>query len=275
MSEAYATERVAVDDASLERCAAMLRVVFPAAGYDAELLRWQYRDNPSGTIVGCNAIAADGSIAAHYVVQPLEALVDGRSERGALSFNTATHPEHQGKGLFTKLGALTYAAAAAEGYGFVVGVANANSTPGFTRKLGFALVSPLRARVGIALRPRRLGEAAFERTWTAQTARWRAGRPRSRYRSVGDTLYAPAHEPFVRAVLARDPLFAGLRHDALGMRPVDLYLGLEPGGAPPGIEIPQRFRPSPLNFIFLDLSGRGRSLAGDAVRFRSIDFDPY
>jgi GNAT superfamily N-acetyltransferase len=271
----YSFERVVVDDASLERCADLLCAVFPGAHFTAELLRWQYRDNPSGTIVGWNAIAPDGSIAAHYVVQPLEASIEGRDERGALSFNTATHPAHQGKGLFTELGRRTYESAAAEGYAHVVGVANANSTPGFTRKLGFALVRPLEARLGFRLRPPERAAVTYERTWSDATARWRATRPGAPYRSVGNALYAATPQPMIRALLACGPAFRGTASGGIGLRPFDLWLGLEPGGPPPGARIPQRFRPSPLNFIFLDLSGRARSLAADAVRFRAADFDPY
>lgn len=271
----YAFERVAVDDASLERCATLLNAAFPGARITAAMLRWQYRENPFGTIVGWNAIASDGSLAAHYVVQPLAGAIDGRPERGALSFNTATHPAHQGKGLFTELGGRTYASAADEGYGYVVGVANANSTPGFTRKLGFTLVRQLDARMGVGLRVRARGPAGFERTWSPQTARWRAANPVGRYRSVGDTLFAVAKQPLVRAVLATGEPFRSVADTPLGFRPLELWLGLEPARRPPGIEIPPRFRPSPLNFIFLDLSGRSRRLDPDFVRFRAIDFDPY
>ncbi len=164
----YRFERVAVDDDSLARYAAMLNETFSDGRFTAELLRWQYRDNPAGHIIGWNAVAPDGSIAAHYVIQRLDAQVDGSPERGALSFNTATHPAHQGKGLFTELGHRTYASAAEEGCGYVVGVANANSTPGFTRKLGLTLVRPLDARVGVCLHPREEYSVAFERRWSPQ-----------------------------------------------------------------------------------------------------------
>ncbi|HTD34284.1 MAG TPA: GNAT family N-acetyltransferase [Candidatus Elarobacter sp.] len=271
----YTFERVAVDDPSLERSAALLRAVFPSAHYTAELLRWQYRDNPAGAIIGWNAVAGDGSLAAHYVVQPLDARLDGVAERGALSFNTATHPAHQGKGLFTELGRRTYASAAEAGYGHVVGVANANSTPGFTRKLGFALVAQLHARIGLRTAPGEDAAAAYERTWTPASAAWRAANPHGRYRAVGDRLYAATPQPLIRALLARGRAFENTASDSLGFRPIDLWLGLEPGGTPPGVDIPARLRPSPLNFIFLDLRGANRAVPRDGVRFRAADFDPY
>ncbi len=204
----YEFRRIEPTDAYLERCARMLMEVFPHGTYSAESLRWQYRDNPAGTVVGHDAIAPDGTIAGHYVLQPLVARVDGVVERGLLSFNTATHPAHQGKGLFTALAERSYTAAASSGYGFVVGVANANSTPGFTRRLGFTLVCALQALVGVRLRTDESRSAQFERTWDDASAAWRAARPNARYRSVGDALYAATPTTGIRALLAHGPLFA-------------------------------------------------------------------
>ena len=41
------------------------------------------------------------------------------------------------------------------------------------------------------------------------------------------------------------------------------------------INIPMRFRPSPLNLIFKNLSGAGWKLDIDNIRFNTIDFDAY
>ena len=274
-SAQYEFRRIEPTDAYLERCAQMLMEVFPHGTYSAESLRWQYRDNPAGTVVGHDAIAPDGTIAGHYVLQPLAARVDGAVERGLLSFNTATHPAHQGKGLFTALAERSYTAAASSGYGFVVGVANANSTPGFTRRLGFTLVCALQALVGLRLRTGESGSAQFERTWDDASAAWRAARPNARYRSVGDALYAATPTTGIRALLAHGPLFARRAAAELGLRPIDLWIGLEPGRQPAGIRVPDRFRPSPLNLIWLDLTTKARRLDPGAVRFRAADFDPY
>jgi GNAT superfamily N-acetyltransferase len=271
----YAFEPVGIDDVSIERSAALLNVVFPHAAFTAASVRWQYRDNPAGSIIGWNAVAPDGSLAAHYVVQPLEAIIDGEREHGALSLNTATHPGHQGKGLFTELARRTFESAAQEGCRHVVGVANANSTPGFTRKLGFMLVAPLDSRIGFALTPREEKPAGYERVWSREEVAWRAARPGTRYRSVRSTLYASMPQPFLRAVLATGSPFSGVTHASLGFRPVDVWIGLEPSGSPGGVRIPRRLRPSPLNFIFLDISGAGRVVAAETVRFRALDFDPY
>ena len=108
-------------------------------------------------IVIVGADAWDGErLAAHYVTCPMEAVVEGRVAKGLLSLNTATHPDYQGRGLFTTLAQAAYAQGAAAGYEFVVGVANANSTPGFLKRLEFQHEARLQA--GLLLRrPARLG----------------------------------------------------------------------------------------------------------------------
>ena len=128
-------------------------------------------------MVGYNAWEA-GRLAAHYACVPAHVHALGAPRRALLSLNTATHPEFQGRGLFTKLADHTYAAAAASGFELVYGAANASSTPGFVRKLGFQLVAPLDSRIGAGRLgridwPRAQAQAAFARSWSEPELAWR------------------------------------------------------------------------------------------------------
>ena len=130
-------------------CRRLLRLVFPSAVHFTEnYLDWEYNQNPAGKAVGFNAYH-DHELAGHYVTLPLRARLFGSDVSGLLSLNTATHPNHQGNGLFTKLAEHTYARARDLRFEFVIGVANANSTHGFVNKLGFQLVGRLSAKVGL------------------------------------------------------------------------------------------------------------------------------
>ena len=74
---------------------------------------------------------------------PIE-LADGDQPfTGALSLNTAVHERARGGGVFTRLAEETYDKARVRGIRVVVGVANANSTPGFVKRLGFTSIGPL------------------------------------------------------------------------------------------------------------------------------------
>jgi len=276
------------DDAALAQYVALFAACFPGTGkFTLDYLRWLYADNPDGVVVGYDAW--DGArLAAHYVCVPGMATVGGETVRVLLSLNTATHPDYQGKGLFTRLAALTYDSGREQGYDAVYGVANSNSTPGFIRKLGFQLVRPLEARVGVGgvgTPPHGQGAAvSFERTRSPAALAWRCANPdnpvRMRRRGAAWQFEAAA------LGLARAygelalPDGAGWRATdvPLGWTPARLYLGLVPDGEraflcyPP---IPERVRPSPLNLIYRSLSGRVERLDPAAIRFSFLDFDAY
>jgi len=281
--EAYELRPVTVDEDTLGRMAALLRTAFPgAAHYTEDVLRWQYKENPAGAAVGFNAWLGE-ELAGHYVALPHKALVNGVSEAGLLSLNTATHPAHQGKGLFTRLAKATYTHAAEAGFGFVVGVANANSTHGFTKKLGFHLVSPLRAMIGVGPLPReRAADVRFAREWDPATLAWRLRHPAYSYtmkQERGQALVLSRRTQLgARYVLGRRGLAmtegAVPRERGNVLRKV--WIGLDPGMRWAGsafVNIPMRLRPSPLNLIFKDLTDQGRTLNPAHVRFDTMDFD--
>lgn len=274
------TKRITIDAGSIEREAALLRAVFPTAPqYSPEYLRWQYAENPDGAVVGFDAY--DGNtLAAHYATQPLVANVFGKTVRGLLSFNTATHPDYQGRGLFTRLASETYECAKSEGYEFVVGVANANSSPGFVRKLGFQLVAQLDARVGVGtIAYRSAPDLQFERVWSAQAAAWRIANPARGYCRVNGSLLADTGTAGIAAILTKRAMFQAAGASA-GFRlahPARAWVGLHPDASWRGasLPVPKRLRPSPLNLIYLDLTGAGKVLDAAAVFFETVDFDAY
>lgn len=258
---------------------------FPdAEKYRSEaFLHWQYRDNPLGLAVGTNVFSGT-SLAAHYVTLPMRAWFDGQERRGLLSLNTATHPKHQGRGLFTQLAERTYALGADQGFEFVVGVANANSTPGFLRKLGFQLVAPLDVRVGLG-RVRstsRDQECQFAGIWDADFLTWRLANPVVRYAAKREgaltDIFSRTHIPGIKAALGSVASNAVTETASLrrALQPLTLWIGLDTQRLQSGLlhELPERFKASPLNLIFRDLRGT-RSLRAEDCAFRLLDFDAY
>jgi GNAT superfamily N-acetyltransferase len=275
----HATRLLETDAVSLEAYRTLLGIT--SAPCEREYLRWLYGENPWGGAVGFNAYAGD-ELAAHYATIPVEAVLDGAPAKGLLSLNTATHPAHQGKGLFTRLAEQTYAHARELGYEFVVGVANANSTPGFTRKLGFQLVAPLDVLVGIGgFAASRDGDVGFALAWTEAALRWRIRRPHARYVATADEpaiVYAHAHRLGILAYLthAPRPLVAELPRPRR-TQPFRMWIGIDPHLRRRGVlaPLPDRLKPSPLNLIFRDLTARQRRLSRETARFTLLDFDAY
>lgn len=279
--------KIKTDDDSLRQYVDLLGLCFPSAKHlTLEYLRWLYVENPSGHAVGMDAFC-DNKLAAHYICVPSRVAVFGKPVTALLSLNTATHPDFRGKGLFTKLADATYTFATKLGYALVYGVANANSTPGFVRKLGFQLVSPLDAKLGMGRqfaidweRVRQTSE--FSCLWDAERLGWRVRNPSNPICSISRPHGKSEH--FARtdkkgiSVWCETPVSLPTSDvvppSALLPR---LFLGLNPKGTSKtrlSIPVPKLLRPSPLNFIVLPL-GESIKVSNDAVSFSFIDFDAY
>lgn len=281
-------ERCRFADTDLQAYARLFAACFPTATklHDVAYLRWLYTANPLGEAVGFNAIE-HGRLAAHYICTRARVAFDGRPVDALLSLNTATHPDFQGRGLFTRLAEATYEAGAQDGASFVYGVANANSTPGFLRKLGFALVEPLESRVGVGplgrFDWRRVAETArFRQDWTADYLAWRLGNPANpvTVRAAGEArmaLGAASGRMGIEA-WAEIPAPAGAAPPLQAPRaPLRVWLGLMPRGTGRfGLyrPLPQRLRPSPLNLIFKPLADGNALQAGESA-FSFLDFDAF
>jgi GNAT superfamily N-acetyltransferase len=282
-AEALAIRPAGTSPVQLAAYSSLLNAVFRTRKFTPEALAWRYRDNPAGAVVGADAWDGD-RLAAHYVTCPVEARIDGAPLRGLLSLNTATHPDYQGRGLFTRLAEAAYDQGAEAGFGFLIGVANASSTPGFLRKLAFQDVGRLHAGL-LAKPPRNLADTPvqYEGAWRPELLSWRLSNPEGRYVAArrGGLLgvWAETHLPFVRcaAFLSGVDLAPGAaRAPPLA---ASLFIGLEPRMALDRqgfIPIPERMRPSPLNLIWRALGPEApAALTRDAVAISFLDFDPY
>ena len=276
------------DAEALQQYCMLLAACFPGNDkFTPAYMTWLYADNPDGQAVGFDAWEGD-RLAAHYVCVPARARIEGREVKLLLSLNTATHPDFQGKGLFTKLAQQTYQAGAEQGFDGIYGVANANSTPGFVRKLGFQLVRPLEARVGsgrLHLGAASATPVSFERSWSTASLAWRCANPDNpiRHRHADATLQFAAQALGGTLVPAYAELSAaGLALPAavesFGLAPLRLFLGLAPDATANYWNyrsIPQRLRPSPLNLIYRSFNPAISALDPAAIRFSFLDFDAY
>ena len=253
--------------------------------FNFRYLDWLYRENPEGNAIGYNAYTSDNTLAAHYAVIPIKALLFGKVTRCLLSLNTATAPEAQGKGLFKKLANMSYADGKNLGFEAVIGVPNTNSTHGFIHSLGFTLVSQLDVRLsfGLPTIKKEDHEIDLKYFYDEENINWRLSNPNRLYysRSNQDSslIFADIGFPLrvILSVAHIDEVFRQTNlSDKHGFR---LFLWIGKGESfnwdgVMNIPIPKILRPSPLNFIFKDLT-KERTLSRDRIHFQAIDFDAY
>lgn len=96
--------------------------------------KWRYVENPFGNSI-IKLILDKEKLIGHYAVTPIDVQAQGKLHKAAFSMNTMTHPDYEGKGIFTYLAQETYKDAKQSGFTFVYGFPNRNSYYGFTRKL--------------------------------------------------------------------------------------------------------------------------------------------
>jgi hypothetical protein len=121
------------DDAGLR---ALFEACFPDSPKTrADVMRWQYWDNPFATPVSW-VYEDGGSIVAHYAGMPVPITVDGVPAVGAVGIDAATAPSHRGIGLFESLARAVYRDGGARGMPVTLCYPNANSLRGFVKAGG-------------------------------------------------------------------------------------------------------------------------------------------
>jgi hypothetical protein len=262
------------DDDSLKKYSNLLSKVFPGTSkYTFDFLKWQYRDNPLGEVVGFDAFY-NNDLVAHYVTIPTQFEKEGVDYQGLLSLNTATDSKFQGKGLFTNLASKTYELGLQKNYQFVIGVANQNSTPGFIKKLGFTLIAPLDAYIYLFSKdiPNNVS-AFFKSRLPEDSILWRTNNPSNEYLFANNKIYSKTDNKLIRAILSKEKLFTSAHS-----LPICFKLSIGLNNAPNTnmkFKIPDKLKPSPLNLIFKPLKSLNFNLDSRNIYFELLDFDAY
>lgn len=237
--------------------------------------RQWYLNNPNGKVISFNAFCGE-ELVAHYACIPYKMQIDGRIVTGLFDMATVTHPNHRGKGLFKKLAQTTYDYAKEQGFEFVLGVANANSFPGYMKYFPFTFVGQLDVKMGLGTRIKCDGEKTYSVYRDTEIFNWRLNTCRANYsrkenvllghyNSVVQTFMGSYSNSFLNETNAQDKHW--------GFRP-KLYVGLGAKFNSLFIKVPKFLKHSPFNLIFLDLTnGKLPPITKDNIFFQLFDFD--
>jgi hypothetical protein len=274
----------AATTAALPEIVALLDRVFPSRRPRAPDLEWQYLRNPAGPARYVNAYTESGQLVAHYAVLPTPPLADPPVAFAGsyFSLNTAVDPAAGVPGLMVATARALFQRLQQEGPTLVLGVANEKSYAGFVRMLGFRSLG----RLSLTLHaPGTLPLTSVPRALANDSAHlaWRTARP-------GVPSYADPKRGAVtvrrgyRGMPLEVVLSTGLPEDLVRPLPLSRVVAWTPRlyaafGSPVegGVTVPERFRPSPLQYIVRVL---GCATAEEPItrhlatrRFEFLDFD--
>jgi hypothetical protein len=292
----------------------LLNAELPDARYDpdARYLRWLYLENPLGPAYQQYAYDDDGTLTCHYALLPQSYRDQTGPIAGAYSLHAVTRTGTQRKGIFISVAKEIYAEARADGRRLLTALPNEKSVGAGVKHLGWRLVGQMPIRLALPTTWRtgdvetmdctpeltagdRFAALAADlddypvtgvtNTWTAESLRWRLGRPDVDYvLHVTPELVGISCRTVQRGVPAavimklfprggrRGPLSAARvvaaacrRHRA----PVAIYGGMNEHVVVRGFEPPERVRPSPLFWLVQTLQEGDDQ---DALRISTYEF---
>ena len=161
---------------------------------------WKHVENPFGRSPAWVAVTGSQVVGFRTFLRWEFEHPDGRIRRAARAVDTATHPEHQGRGIFRELTLHAIGGLRDDGVDFVFNTPNAKSRPGYL-KMGWEEVG----RLAATIRPRDLG--ALRRMLRARVPAERWSRRTSAGASAVDVLSDTRVDELLRSV----PPPSGLR----------------------------------------------------------------
>lgn len=255
-----------------------------------DYFKWLYSENPAGNAVGADAWCED-VLVGQVIAVPASYVLKDVPVNGVLAVNVAVHPKFQGRLLFKKLGLEMCEYAREDGFGFVIGVANRQATPGWIRHMGFQLVQPLDAVVGFGdLGINHANSMPFpielRHAWSPDALKWRLKNPKNKVHLVLDCsskliktfassgtigLSAYAELPYCD----QEYPFVPKKKDFKLLPRV--FLGLIPNHEFKSnyLKIPDRYKPSPLNLIYKNLIDTEDKITPGSCFINFLDFDAF
>lgn len=172
----------------------------PPSPHDEDLFRWKHLENHFGPSAACVATAS-GRLVGFRTFMRWEFVENRRTVRAVRAVDAATHPDYQGRKVFTRLTLLALEGLARDGVAFVFNTPNSKTLPG-NLKMGWqpigTVVAVPRPRSPLVLTKVARARTAAEK-WSLSTD---AGEP------AADLLRDRAQ---VNALLSELPAPAGLR----------------------------------------------------------------
>lgn len=250
---------------------------------DINYLNWLYKKNPIGNFIGIDAID-NNNVVGQVGGIPQEFNFKGKKIKLLQSMNVCVDPNYRGRNLFTEMAIRLETYAKELGFTFIIAVANQSASYVWKKSINMKHLASLEALIGFGnlnLKKYKSNPNYFYQLWDEKILNWRINNPYNKIK-----VYNKGSKIFLKSTSINSliKVFTSLENYDYQITYSKYELQFFPKiflGLVPNIErkffikIPNLLKPSPLNFMYKDISVNQNKIEKNEVFFSYIDFDAY
>ena len=247
---------------------------------------WLYKNNPLGEFIGIDAFNEDKKLEIGQVGGiPYEFNYKGKKIKILQSINVCVDKDYRGKKLFTEMANRLEVYAKEQGYSYIIAIANKLATPAWQQSISMKFLSKLDVLFGygdLGINDLKLDEEIFRSIWNQDRINWRKNNPFNKVFLNKETkikLSSPSVLSIFKVFSYLENKDYSLVFDRMSLNQVipSLFIGLAPQYENKKFffKIPEIIKPSPLNFLYKDISGNNSVIDKKKCFFSYLDFDAY
>ena len=245
---------------------------------------WLYKKNPSGEFIGIDAFDTERGLeigqvgGVPYIFNYL-----GTHIKILQSINVCVDKNYRGQKLFKKMASKLELYAKEQNYSLIIAIANAQATPAWINSISMKFLSKLDVFLTYNLseiEKLNISNEIFRSLWDDKLINWRRSNPSN----PAKVIKGHKIKLISSSVLSIFKVFSflenknfSINYDSNEMFILpNLFLGLLPQKIKSlHFKIPEIIKPSPLNFLYKDISQKKLNLTKDNCYFTYLDFDAY
>ena len=250
---------------------------------NSSYLDWLYKDNPIGNFIGIDAVENENLIGQVGGI-PQEFNFNGEKIKILQSINVCVDSNYRGKNLFSEMANRLEIYAKGQGFSFIIAIANEPASYVWKKSINMNLLSPLDALIGFGnldLNEYKSQSNHFFQIWNKKNLNWRANNPHNKINMCNKgnkiQLTSSSINSLVKifTFVDNNDYQLSFNKNEFNFFP-KLFLGLVPNIKRKFfIKIPNFLKPSPLNFMYKDITGSQNKIEKNYIFLSYIDFDAY
>ena len=232
---------------------------------------WLYKQSPLGNFIGIDAVDDEKGIKIGQVGGiPYEFNYNGKKIKILQSINVCVDKNYRGNKLFTKMASRLEEYAKEQNYLFIIAIANKLATPAWKHSIGMKFLSKLDVLLGygdLGINDLIIDKTIFNSIWDQDRINWRKNNPFNKvfvHNEKKIKFTSPSVFKFLNVFSYLENKNYAFNFEQIKRNFIfpNLFIGLAPQYKTNNFyfKIPEIIKPSPLNFLYKDISGNNLSI---------------